>query len=486
MSKIAKQIKNAQSRAERTAFEKLLTNPDMPMMIRRRTVKGVSSIFRIAKKLGFKPPDIAVNVTRSWRPAPSNEPGEKRIGAIRRRFPKPVTFYKEDLYDKLYYYLERENEFIDGRWSEHWGDAAFYGIISDALRWRMIGDAKALERAIHSRRANLSDIVEARSDPRKLLENGEGAMMAALGLIMTFDLLPHWETVPQALDVLSSFNCLMESIGGYINIDLPIAFADYYGRTTPTAMFFLVNLMVADFLKRHDRSIMADQWVSRALKFLDAAKAVAYDYQGPRYLFNPNEKRLFCYPNPLFCLGLTILHRITGHQSALMEAEGLFDWMHKNLHDDVNGGYWTPYVNMLRKKQYALNLKSLSGQNYILFAAIYLYDATRKEIYLNEIKSILDMYERDFYHGGLLWHDVEEGVRATLTNPEPYCIGCNLMTTYLLAEINYTFQLGDKLFELEGVKIQKKNARRLVQAAGIVPGMRPIKIAEEPGEEDLF
>jgi len=483
---ITEQIHHAQARAERAAFDGFLTNPDVPLILRRGALKRVSGIFRLARRLGYAPPTVDINVERSWRAAESNEPGEMRIGAIRRRNPKPVPFFKEDLYDKVFYYLDREPVFVDGRWREHWGDAALYGIASDALRWRMTGDTKAVERAIQARQANLRDIRAAREDPRRLIEHAEGAIMSALGLIITFDILPHWETVPEAFDLISRFTDLMDAAGGYLDVDLPIAFADYYGRTTPTAMFFLINLMAADFLKKHDRSITADRWVADALKFLDAARKKAYDYDGPRFLFSPGDERNFCYPNPLFCLGLAILYRITGQRSALQEAEGIFDWMYNNIRDDKNGGYWTPYTNILRKKEYALNLKSLSAQNYILFACLYLYDATGKQMYLEEIRSLLDFIERDLYHSGILWHDIEDGKRIDLTGPEPYCIGCNLMTLYLLTEINYTFGLGDKLLELSGEKKSEKDARRKRAAAGATPTSKPVRIEEDTDEEDLF
>jgi len=455
------------------------------MLIRRRAAKGVSDVFKIARLFGYSPPEPALKVERSWRPAPTNEPGEKRIAAIRRRNPKPVPFFKEDLYDKIYYYLDREVEFIDGRWAEHWGDAALYGVASDALRWRMTGDTRVLERAMAARRANLHDIRAAEQDPLKLIEHAEGAIMASLGLILTFDMLPHWETIPESLGLIAKFNELMQAIGGYLDSALPVAMADYYGRTTPTGMFFLMNLLVADFLKKHDRSITADHWVGDALKLLDAARAKAYDYEGPRFLFNPGEQRSFCYPNPIFCLGLTLLHRITGHRSTLQEAEGIFNWMFNNLRDDRNGGYWTPYTNMVRKKGYALNLKSLSAQNYILFACLYLYEATGKELYLKEIKSLLDFIERDLYSDGLIWHDIEDGKRADLTSPEPYCIGCNLMTLYLLAEINYTFGLGEILLALEGKKPARKSLKQAQPAAGAPPIRRPVRV-EEGDKEDLF
>jgi len=485
LKSITEQIQDAQARAQRAAFDGFLTNPNIPLIIRRRAIKSVAGMFRLARRFGYTPPEIALRVERNWRPAPGNEPGEMRLGAIRRRYPKPIPFFKEDLYDNVYYYIERETEFIDGRWPEQWGDAALYGIVSDALRWKMTGDVRAVERAMYARRANLIDIRKARQDPKKLIEHAEGAIMAALGLIMMFDILPHWETVPEALELVGKFTELMDTLGGYLDVDLPIAFADYYGRTTPTAMFFLINLLVADFLKRHDRTITADRWVADSLKMLDAARKKAYDHEGPRFLFSPGEKRAFCYPNPLFCLGLTILHRITGQSSALTEAEGIFDWMFKNLRDDKKGGYWTPYTNILRKKEYAFNLKSLSAQNYILFACIYLYDATGKEIYLKEIKSLLDFIERDLYYGGIIWHDIEDGKRADLSSPEPYCIGCNLMTMYLLTEINYTFELGEKLLDLEDKKKRKKDPRRKRPAAAM-PSAQALHIEESPDEEDLF
>ncbi len=484
MDRIVNQFQGVQKRAQKAAFERILINRGIPRVIRRRAIRSVSGFFRLTAKAGAEPTADEFKVERSWRPAPSNEPGEKRIGAIRRRYPKNVEFYREGLYDKVYYYLEREIEFISGRWTEHWGDASLYGPAADVLRWRMTGDIRAFERAMSSRRANLRDIRQVREDPRKLMGGAENAMMAAMGLIVTFDYLPHWETVPEALGLIEMLDDLMEALGGYLEGELPITMADYYGRTTPTAMFFMMNLVVADFMKRHDRSITGDTWVGNALRFLDAARKKAYDFEGPRFLFNPGEERHFCCPNPVFALGLTLLHSITGQSSALQEAEGIFNWLYKNLRDEQSGGYWTPYVSMLRRGEYSLNIKSLSAQNYMLLVSLYLYEATGNDTYLWEIKSLLDFIERDLYYGGLIWHEVEDGKRADLTTPEPYCVGCNLMTLYILSEINYTCGLGDKLMELEGEKPSRKGRRKAPAEA--VAGRRVAGIESVPEEEDIF
>jgi len=478
LDRITDQLQSVQSRAQRAAFESILTNRSIPRGIRRRALKGLSGFYRISGKRGYE--TVAgekFGVERSWRPAPSNEPGEKRIGAIRRRFPKAVEFYGEDLYDKVYYYLEREIEFVNGRWSEHGGDAALYGPAADVLRWRMTGDIRAFERAMSARRASLVDIRQAREDPRKLLQNPGGLLLAAMGLIITFDYLPHWETVPEALRLIETLNELMESMGGYVEDGLPVSMAEYYGRTAPTAAFFTVNLAVADFLKKHDRSITGDSWVGSALRFLDAAKKKAYDFEGPRFLFKPGEERHFCYPNPIFALGLTLLHSITGQSSALHEAEGIFNWLYKNLRDEQSGGYLTPYASMSRRGEYSLSIKSLPAQNYMLLAGLHLY-------YLREIKSLLDFIERDLYYDGLIWQEVEDGKRADLNSPEPYCIGCNLMTLYVLSEINFTHGLGQKLLAMEGKGPSRKTRRKLPEPAAA--GRRKAGIRSVPGEDDIF
>jgi hypothetical protein len=58
------------------------------------------------------------------------------------------------------------------------------------------------------------------------------------------------------------------------------------------------------------------------------------------------------------------------------------------------------------------------------------------------------------------------------------------MTLYLLAEINYTFGLGEKLLELDGKSVREKGPRRRGAAAGLPT--KPFVIESGAEEEDLF
>lgn len=448
---------------QRKALEDFLLNKFYPRSIRRSVLKRLLKS-AIMKRWSASAPKVDLRVERSWRESPKNEPTPKRIAAYRRKYPKPFPFYKEDLFDKVFSYLNCEVEFVDGRWSEHWGDANLYGIVTDTITYRMNHDPRAYDRALLSKRANLADIRNARKNPRRMIEHGEKALLSALGLLLAYDDMPDWEIVPEAVSVIQDFTELMELLGGYLPPNIPVAFANYYGRTTPSAMFFLMNLFLADFYKRHDHQVLSGKTVGTALRLLDSIKEHAFDVDGPRYLFSPDDKRAYTYPNPIMILGLTLLHQLTGDPSALTEAEGIFGWL-QNMKDEERGGYWTPYVNAVRQQPYKLNIKSLSAQNYVLFACLYLYRFTRNKWYLKEMKSLLDFIERDLYYNGLLWHDVEDGKRADMNSPEPYCIGCNLMTLFLLLEINFVDRLGDKLIAMdqEEKEKQKNNENKLVR-----------------------
>lgn len=423
----------------------------------------------LARRWNRNAPKVDVWVERSWRPGPDNEPTEKRIAAWRRKYPKPFPFYKEDLFDRVFGYLNEEVEFVDGRWGDHWGDAALYGIVTDTLTYRMTHDPRTLDRARLSKRANLADIRAARKKPRRMVEHIEQSIMGALGLLLAYDDLPDWEIVPEAVSMISDFTELLEMLGGYLDTNLPVAFADYYGRTTPSAMFFLMNLFMAEFYKRHDHPIRSGKAVGSALRLLDAIREQSFDSDGPRYKFAPDEDRSYCYPNPIMIIGLALLHELTGDPAALTEAEGIFGWL-QNLKDEKQGGYWTPYVNALRKNAYALNIKSLSAQNYVLYACLYLHRITKNRWYLKEMKSLLDFIDRDLYYDGLIWHDIEEGRRATIDSPEPYCVGCNLMTLYLLLEINHVDRLGDKLIALDIKEKEAEKERESEKVTSIIRG----------------
>jgi hypothetical protein len=432
---------------QRKAIENFLVNPNYPRQIRRTALRAFLGSY-IGRRWRVRAPKVEIRVERSWRAGPGNEPSPKRIAAWRRKYPKPFTFYKEDLFDRVFHYLNQEVEFVDGRWGDSFPDSALYGIVADTLAYRMTHDPSALERAKLSKRANRADIRAARKSPRQMIEHGEKSLMSALGILLAYSDLPDWELVPEAVSLINDFTELMQLLGGYIDTDLPVAFADYYGLSTPSAFFFLMNLFLADFYRRHDHPVPQGKAIGTALRLLDNIRERVFDPDGPRYRFAPDEDRPYCYPNPLMILGLTMLHGLTKDPAALTEAEGIFGWL-QNLKDEERGGYWTPYINRLRGQRYNLNIKSLSAQNYILFACLYLYRYTKNRWYLREMKSLLDFIERDLYYDGLIWHDIENRKRAGINSLEPYCVGCNLMTLYLLMEINFTDRLGPKLVSLD-------------------------------------
>ena len=54
LSKITNHLSNVQQKAERAAFDGILTNPDVPLMIRRGAAKRFVNLFKTAKWLGYK------------------------------------------------------------------------------------------------------------------------------------------------------------------------------------------------------------------------------------------------------------------------------------------------------------------------------------------------------------------------------------------------------------------------------------------------
>jgi hypothetical protein len=77
---------------------------------------------------------------------------------------------------------------------------------------------------------------------------------------------------------------------------------------------------------------------------------------------------------------------------------------------------------------------TLSAMNYTLFAFSLLIQITGKQVYRDEIDSILDFIRLYLFvpEDGRVYHHWMDGRLAVPEDPEYYCIGCNLQLLYVI------------------------------------------------------
>jgi uncharacterized protein YyaL (SSP411 family) len=131
-------------------------------------------------------------------------------------------------------------------------------------------------------------------------------------------------------------------------------------------------------------------------------------------------------PNAMMILDLLQAHRVTGDAAYLARAEEVADGL-EVLWDDQHGAY---FASSAQTGDQAY--ESLSTNSYAAWAQLQLYTATQKAAYRERALRIFDWMNRDLYAGGILFHHVYRGRRAT---GDIWCTGCNWRVLRVLTEL---------------------------------------------------
>lgn len=338
----------------------------------------------------------------------------------------------------------------DGAWTEHYGDAPFYGtafyarVAASALTagtdrapapgprpgtsidrapYQSIADASAEHARAVLRRAA--------KEPSYFLEDLEQVMMAALGLIehaaARGERAPAPE-VDQIIDIISSFTV---GLNRYIDLDAGQFAIRTYGPTAITAAVALLNLQYATYFPGE----IAGERTAEARRIVETIERRAGAPDGRGYLVRPGEPLLELYPNTMMMLVLCRLYERTGERSYLDRALLAFEAI-QPLKNRQRGGYNSPY-SAAQMGARTDDYSTLSSQNYLTLALVLLYEDTKDTTgrrFFDEAIGVLRFIKDHLYDPAQrrVLHHFIDGRIAAPSDPEYFCTGCNFQLLYVV------------------------------------------------------
>ena len=137
--------------------------------------------------------------------------------------------------DAVESYVNLEGKFVDGEWTEHWGDGALFGPLYDLSASNVHSDTLHYQRAIEALETNRTcTCCGTQFDGN--LDNLETLSMSTLSLIESGALVESSERYRLAADeMLIALESLAELYKDYLEIDAGEFAANTYGPTSLTA-----------------------------------------------------------------------------------------------------------------------------------------------------------------------------------------------------------------------------------------------------------
>ena len=316
---------------------------------------------------------------------------------------------------------------VDGAWSQHYGDAPFYGTAFNVRAGLRYGRADALALADASAENARSILRHAAKDPSYFLEDLEQVMMSALGLIehaaARGEKAPPVE-VEQIIDVINAFAV---GLGRYVDLDAGQFAIKTYGPTAITAAVALLNLQYATYFPGE----IADERTIEARRIVEVIDRRAHA-PGKGYRVRPGEELLELYPNTMMMLVLCRLYERTGEVGYIEQAADVFEAI-QPLKNRARGGYNSPYsaAAMGAKTD---DYSTLSSQNYLTLALALLYIDTGDRRYFDEAIGVLRFIKDHLYDPAqrrVLHHFIDGRIAAPI-DPEYFCTGCNFQLLYVV------------------------------------------------------
>jgi hypothetical protein len=171
-------------------------------------------------------------------------------------------------------------------------------------------------------------------------------------------------------------------------------------------------------------------WLVRSLEIgrglIDGADRVAWDPAGHVYRARAQSEGVWLLPNAMMIIDLLQVHRLTGESSYLARAEEVATGL-GGLWEERRGAY---FANS--DEAGADGYQSLSTNSYAALALLRLSAATLKTAYRDRALRVFDFINRDLHAGGVVYHHIYQGRRAT---GDIWCTGCNWRVLSALAEL---------------------------------------------------
>ncbi|MFC1889503.1 hypothetical protein ACFL4G_07080 [Thermodesulfobacteriota bacterium] len=316
--------------------------------------------------------------------------------------------------------------FDDGEWLEDFGDAAAFGPAFYARAGFGSNREDYIAIARVARDYDLRTIERAAGGLFWYMNNIEEVFMAMMGFIEYAGVSGEHDLVATLDNLICTTDLIVWLFGDYVNGSVGEFAADLFGPTAITAGIALIYLQYSTYLD----TPAVQRRVDRAVSILDAIDEQAFDVD--HYRFDPDEDRLFLYPNAIMILVLNRLYELTGERHYLDRAELVYDGI-QPLRIAGLGFYRSPYSQEYQGAQ-SDEYSTLSSQNYLALGLMLTYRNTGDDRYLADVLSILDHVNALLYDAreGKILHHWIDGRAALPDDPDYFCSGCNLQTLYIL------------------------------------------------------
>jgi len=319
-------------------------------------------------------------------------------------------------------------EYDSGEWKEDFGDGAAFGAFYFANRWGSAGNEADRKIAEETFEYNLSVVTQGAGDVAWALDHLEEVFMAVQGVIEGASALgteDQLEPLDTFIDTV--MDPVVAGLGDYADLDAGDFAADLYGPTSLTAG---VAVIYSQYALRLDTAKTADR-LNRAMEILDAIHDKAWDGEGNRYLFRPDEEKLFLYPNGTMLIALNRVFALSGEARFLERAKLVYDGI-QPLRKEM-AYYQSPYSQEYQGAK-TDEYGTLSAQNYLMIGLLLLHENTGEDKYLNEVIEMLHFIREKLYipEENKIVHHWIDGRPALETDPDYFCSGCNLQVLYIL------------------------------------------------------
>ncbi len=343
-------------------------------------------------------------------------PSSKSIDAMAAQL-RPQAFRYREMFDAILHTLVERVPQVGGNIAYDYGDAPGYaaGVLFDG------GDKTVAPQIVRRQEALL-----AWPRPRDFDEIAFGA--AAL-----FEGDDH----PDVVDAAAADSALRRYLlvsGGLAAADR--YYLDWFDKFTNGGGFeygpTVIGAQIATSQLRYaarfpDRRVA---WVLRPLQvgldLISEAGELAWDSRRHVYRARPDSDTVWLLPNAMMIIDLLQANALTHDESYLTRAEETARGMDA-LWDDKRGAY---FANSEQTGDDAY--QSLSTNSYAALALLRLSEATSQSAYRDRALRVFDFIGRDLYAGGIVYHHVYRGRRAT---GDIWCSGCNWRVLHELAEL---------------------------------------------------
>lgn len=360
--------------------------------------------------LGRRPMQVTIEL---------DAPRAKAVDAMAMQL-RPVGFRYRELFDAVLHTLVERAPQVAGNIAYDYGDAPGYaaGVLFD-------GGDKTIAAQIVQRQERLL----AWPRPRDLDEMsfGAGALFAA-------------HDHPNVVDPGAADRALRR----YVLLSGSLAIADRYyldwldwftggggfdyGPTVISAQIATTQLRYAEYFPSQNVGwFLQPAQTGRAL--VDGADRWAWDPTRHVYRARPDGDTVWLLPNAMMIIDLLQAHALTHEAPYLARAEDVASGIDA-LWDDQRGAYFASSDQMGN-----VAYESLSTNSYAALALLRLAPAADKPAYRDRALRIFDFINRDLYAGGVIYHHLSHGRRAT---GDIWCTGCNWRVLSELTELGST------------------------------------------------